>query len=95
MPTGTISDETVLVKIDHLIGKLMTVHVDKILKAGYARNLSTEDFFHGHFRVADSKMCPENGNFSAQGTQSIYGHMPRDLDKDKWIELFLNSDPHF
>ena len=92
---GTISDKTILIKIDHEIGHIISIHVDKILKVGYAQDLSSLDFFHGHFRTADSNICPENGDFSARGPQSIYGNMPRHLDKDKWIGLFLNSDPHF
>ena len=92
---GTISDKTLLVKIDHDIGQIISVHIDKILKAGYAQNLSALDLYHGHFRIADSKICPENGNFSLSGPRSIYGRIPRHLDKEKWIKLFLNSDPHF
>ena len=92
---GTISDKSILVKIDHEIGQIISIHVNKILKVGYAQDLSSLDFFHGHFRIADLKVCPEDGNFSVKGPRSIYGNIPRHLGKDKWIELFLNSDPYF
>ncbi|MCH8004037.1 MAG: hypothetical protein IH934_05400 [Nanoarchaeota archaeon] len=90
--TGDIINETdALYRIDDVLGNTIAKHVKEIMSRGYAERLDSKDFFHGHLRVADPAVCESPKSVDDYPMLNF----PKNMDKNEWLKLFLNADPHF
>lgn len=90
--TWELFDETdTLYQIDDVLGGIIAKHVTEIMSLGYAERLDSKDFFHGHLKVADPTVC----DTSESVDDFLYADFPENMDKNEWLEMFLNADPHF
>lgn len=55
IPTLIPDQRIIIVKAPENLGRLVQTHVRKILKKGYALDISDEDFYHGHILRVSSK----------------------------------------
>jgi len=89
----------ILHRIDQSISDIVARHVSEIFSRGYAEHLDAYDFFHGHFFVNSHCVekeldvwSPEEGNHKRR---IMHLDMPSAIDKNAWLQLFLDSQPHF
>ena len=80
-------------RVDSAISDIVAVHVKNIMNAGYAEKLDNNDFWHGHFVFDDDILC--SYDVDDKERRKMWSKLPPGMEKDEWVELYLNSSPYF